>query len=175
MKHFLELTKPKNSNNSHQKKAKNVLGMFFLDKNYSFFLLFLNVSALFDRIDSDHNGTISKIELQNWIKSVQTRYLTDDVERQWKKMNNDSNNHISWDEYDRVIYHTLCKMTSALKINPLEYLSFVFLLDDDIPEPKPIVEQLLRLQKKDRRRYELINFQNEKEKFLFSFIKISKS
>lgn len=71
-------------------------------------------SALFDRIDKDHNGTISKIELQNWIKSVQTRYLTDDVERQWKKMNNDSNNHISWDEYDQVIYHALCKKMTKL-------------------------------------------------------------
>ena len=67
-------------------------------------------SILFDRIDKDHNGTITKQELKDWIKSVQTRYITDDVERQWKQMNNDSNNEISWDEYDQTTYYALCKI-----------------------------------------------------------------
>ncbi len=71
----------------------------------------ISSSALFDRIDSDHNGTITKQELKDWIKSVQTRYITDDAERQWKQINNDSNHHeISWDEYDQVTYHALRKM-----------------------------------------------------------------
>jgi len=90
------------------------------------------LGALFDRIDKDHNHTITKQELKDWIKSVQTRYITDDVERQWKQMNNDSNNEITWDEYDKTTYYALY---------------------DDIPDPQKVTEQYLRLQKKDRRRF----------------------
>ncbi|CAM4924567.1 unnamed protein product [Rotaria socialis] len=90
------------------------------------------LGALFDRIDKDHNGTVTKQELKDWIKSVQTRYITDDVERQWKQMNNDSNNAISWDEYDKTTYYALY---------------------DNTPEPDQVTEQYLRLQKKDRRRF----------------------
>ena len=64
---------------------------------------------LFDRIDKDHNGTISKQELKDWIRSVQMRYITDDVDRQWTQMNNDSNDAISWQEYDQTTYYALCK------------------------------------------------------------------
>ncbi|CAF1621920.1 unnamed protein product [Adineta ricciae] len=90
------------------------------------------LGALFDRIDKDHNGTITKQELKDWIKSVQTRYISDDVQKQWVQMNNDSNNEISWNEYDKTTYYALY---------------------DDVPEPKTVTDQYLRLQKKDRRRF----------------------
>ncbi|CAF1050204.1 unnamed protein product [Adineta steineri] len=90
------------------------------------------LGTLFDRIDKDHNSTITKQELKDWIKSVQTRYITGDVERQWLQMNNDSNQEISWDEYDKVTYYALY---------------------DNIPEVKQVTDQYLRLQKKDRRRF----------------------
>jgi len=47
-------------------------------------------------------------------------------------MNNDSNNEITWDEYDKTTYYALY---------------------DDIPDPQKVTEQYLRLQKKDRRRF----------------------
>jgi hypothetical protein len=90
---------------------------------------------------------VTKQELKDWIKSVQTRYITDDVERQWKQMNNDSNNDISWDEYDKTTYYALCKTWGRVIGSNL-----FFYLDDDIPEPKQVTDQYLRLQKKDRRR-----------------------
>jgi Ca2+-binding EF-hand superfamily protein len=111
--------------------------------------IFFFSSALFDRIDNDHNGTITKQELKDWIKSVQTRYITDDVDRQWKQINNDSSHEISWDEYDKVTYHALCKMLTKFSL----IITLGFLLDDDVPEPKQVTEQFLRLQKRDRLRF----------------------
>jgi hypothetical protein len=104
--------------------------------------------TLFDRIDKDHNGTVTQQELKDWIKSVQTRYITDDVERQWTQMNNDSNNEISWDEYDKTTYYALCEIIIRFNLK----VKLLFLLDDTIPEPKQVTDQYLRLQKKDRRR-----------------------
>ncbi len=82
----------------------------------------INSSALFDRIDKDHNGTITQQELKDWIKSVQTRYITEDVERQWLQMNNDSNNEISWDEYDKTTYYALCKIIIKVDFQELLFL-----------------------------------------------------
>lgn len=151
MKHFSVLKKRRNSIIYPWKKVKNVLGKRnnYLSRQHESITILLS-SALFDRIDKDHNGTITKQELKDWIKSVQTRYITDDVERQWKQMNNDSNNEISWDEYDKTTYYALCKFFFSIGSFSCSYL---YRLDDDIPEPKQVTDQYLRLQKKDRRRY----------------------
>ncbi len=36
------------------------------------------------------------------------------MERQWKQMNNDSNNEISWEEYDKTTYYALCKIIGVI-------------------------------------------------------------
>ncbi|CAF3728222.1 unnamed protein product [Rotaria sordida] len=120
---FLGVDEAKKFEKLSVEESKKRLGKIYVN---------INFSALFNRIDKDHNGTITKQELKDWIKSVQTRYITEDVERQWKQMNNDSNNEISWDEYDKTTYYALY---------------------DNTQKSDKLTEQFLRLQKKDRRRF----------------------
>lgn len=57
-----------------------------------------------DKIDSDTDGLVSQEELKDWIRFTQRRYITDDVDRQWKTHNPEDKEKISWDEYKKMLY-----------------------------------------------------------------------
>ncbi len=61
-------------------------------------------SKIVDRIDRDMDGKITKEELKSWIQYTQRRYITEDVERQWKTHNPSGKDFITWDEYKKMVY-----------------------------------------------------------------------
>lgn len=57
-----------------------------------------------DKIDRDADSKISKEELKSWIQYTQRRYITEDVDRQWKAHNPDGKDTIKWEEYKKMVY-----------------------------------------------------------------------
>ncbi|KAJ8347333.1 hypothetical protein SKAU_G00287340 [Synaphobranchus kaupii] len=57
-----------------------------------------------DRIDTDGDGHVSHGELHQWIKHRQTRYIQDDVDKQWKEFDFNNDGHVSWQEYKNKTY-----------------------------------------------------------------------
>lgn len=62
------------------------------------------LGKIVDRIDRDMDGKITKEELKSWIQYTQRRYITEDVERQWKTHNPSGKDFITWDEYKKMVY-----------------------------------------------------------------------
>jgi len=62
------------------------------------------LGIIVDRIDTDGNGHVSVEELAQWIKFTQTRYVTDDVERQWASHKPEGKETIGWEEYRHNVY-----------------------------------------------------------------------
>lgn len=61
----------------------------------------------------DNDGFVSRDELRDWIRFTQKRYITEDVERQWKQYNPEEKDKITWDEYQKLVYGFLDKMDPA--------------------------------------------------------------
>lgn len=57
-----------------------------------------------DKIDADKDGFVTEDELKAWIKKSQRRYIYENVERQWKDFDLNSDDLISWEEYRNVTY-----------------------------------------------------------------------
>lgn len=57
-----------------------------------------------DKIDINGDGKVSLDELKNWIKKSQAKYVTDDVERQWKTHRISKKNLLSWEDYKKATY-----------------------------------------------------------------------
>ena len=57
-----------------------------------------------DKIDKDGNGKITQAELEDWIHFVQTRYVREDAERQFKSYDNNDDSKIDWEEYMQTAY-----------------------------------------------------------------------
>ena len=67
-------------------------------------LMILNCRKIVDKIDRDLDGKISKEELKSWIQYTQRRYITEDVDRQWKTHNPTGKDTITWEEYKKMVY-----------------------------------------------------------------------
>lgn len=68
-----------------------------------FFLLFPN-SMLVERIDEDKDGYVTADEMKRWIKHAQKKWIYDDVDRQWKSHDLNSDDMVSWEEYRNATY-----------------------------------------------------------------------
>ncbi|XP_039294645.1 calumenin isoform X1 [Nilaparvata lugens] len=62
------------------------------------------LGLIVDKIDFDKDGYVTLEELKDWIKKTQRRYITDDVERQWKTHNPDNKEKVTWEEYKKMLY-----------------------------------------------------------------------
>ncbi|XP_041973241.1 calumenin-B isoform X2 [Aricia agestis] len=66
------------------------------------------LGLIVDKIDADKDGYISMVELKDWIRYTQTRYILEDVERHWKQHNrttiDDDQEVITWDSYRQEVY-----------------------------------------------------------------------
>jgi len=62
------------------------------------------LGLIVDKIDSDGNGYVSIDELQKWIKFTQTRYVGEDVERQWDSHKPTNKETVNWAEYRHNVY-----------------------------------------------------------------------
>ena len=68
------------------------------------FFLSLFSSKLFDKVDKDHDGSVTEQELKDWIHFTQNRYIMKDVEKQMQQTDLDKDGFIDWDEYKKATY-----------------------------------------------------------------------
>ena len=55
--------------------------------------------VLVDKIDRNSDGKITEEELKFYIDHTQKRYIYEDVDRQWKELNQENKPSILWGEY----------------------------------------------------------------------------
>jgi len=62
------------------------------------------LGLIYDKMDENQDGEVSEEELTNWMKHTQTKYIDEDVEKQWEAHTAAEKDHISWDEYKQSVY-----------------------------------------------------------------------
>ncbi|XP_056609886.1 reticulocalbin-3 isoform X1 [Triplophysa dalaica] len=62
------------------------------------------LGKIVDRIDTDKDGFISHVELHNWIKHRQRRYIEENVDKHWKDYDQNKDGKIGWNEYKNTTY-----------------------------------------------------------------------
>ena len=62
------------------------------------------LGEIVNKIDSDSDGFVSVEELQQWIKFTQSRYVSEDTEKQWTVHKSDDKDTINWSEYRQGVY-----------------------------------------------------------------------
>jgi hypothetical protein len=68
----------------------------------------LRLSKIVDKIDVNGDSFITNEELKQWIHKSQKKYITDDVERQWKSHTGAENvTQLSWNEFRNRTYSFL--------------------------------------------------------------------
>jgi Ca2+-binding EF-hand superfamily protein len=93
------------------------------------------LSEIVDKMDTDHDKTVTQEELRAWIHKAQKNYILDDVDRQWKSHNPDGLEQISWADYRRVTYGFIEELA-----------------DNSVNEDSKTYKEMIR---RDRRRWEL--------------------
>ncbi|VEN48850.1 unnamed protein product [Callosobruchus maculatus] len=68
------------------------------------------LGIIVEKIDNNKDGFITREELKDWIRYTQKRYITEDVDRQWKQYNPEEKPTISWDHYRQLVYGFLDNM-----------------------------------------------------------------
>eukprot|EP00095_Tigriopus_kingsejongensis_P010610 maker-scaffold795_size96016-snap-gene-0.17 protein:Tk10610 transcript:maker-scaffold795_size96016-snap-gene-0.17-mRNA-1 annotation:"calumenin precursor" len=98
------------------------------------------LALIVDKIDKDGDGHVTYEEMRNWIQYTQQRYVSDDVERQWKQHNEADVEAIPWESYRSLVYG---------------------FLDDEKPEEGQEAEfedehqSYKKMENRDRRRWDL--------------------
>lgn len=62
------------------------------------------LGLIVDKIDNNSDGFVSLVELKDWIKYTQKRYINEDVERHWRQHNPDNEEEIPWETYRKNVY-----------------------------------------------------------------------
>jgi len=62
------------------------------------------LGEIVDRIDVNGDGQVSVEELQQWIHFTQSRYVKEDVEKQWSVHKPENKDSINWAEYRENVY-----------------------------------------------------------------------
>ncbi|CAG9563378.1 unnamed protein product [Danaus chrysippus] len=70
------------------------------------------LGIIVDKIDSDNDGFVSLVELKDWIRYTQKRYIEEDVERHWKQHSPNHDDLISWETYKKNVYGFMEDMTN---------------------------------------------------------------
>lgn len=68
---------------------------------------------IYDKIDTNNDALVSRDELRDWIRFTQKRYISEDVERQWKQYNPEGIDKLAWDTYQKLVYGFLDTMDAA--------------------------------------------------------------
>eukprot|EP00092_Neocalanus_flemingeri_P017512 GFUD01018945.1.p1 GENE.GFUD01018945.1~~GFUD01018945.1.p1 ORF type:complete len:323 (+),score=114.28 GFUD01018945.1:52-1020(+) len=79
------------------------------------------LGMIVDKIDTDNDGQVSIDELQKWIKFTQTRYIGEDVERQWESHKPESKDTVNWGEYRHNVYGFLDEEDSEQEDHGFSY------------------------------------------------------
>lgn len=62
------------------------------------------LGAIYEKIDKDHDGQLTEVELTEWIHYVQTRYVRVDTDRKWSNFKIEDDDSLSWDMYKDKTY-----------------------------------------------------------------------
>ncbi|XP_066926347.1 calumenin-like [Clytia hemisphaerica] len=62
------------------------------------------LGKLFDKVDKDHDGSVTEEELKEWIHYTQNRYILKDVEKQMTQTDLNKDGLIDWKEYKQATY-----------------------------------------------------------------------
>ncbi|XP_057666172.1 calumenin [Diorhabda carinulata] len=68
------------------------------------------LGLIVDKIDVNKDGLINREELKDWIRFTQKRYITEDIDRQWKQQNPDNLPTLQWERYQKMVYGFLENM-----------------------------------------------------------------
>ncbi|KAF5296246.1 hypothetical protein FQA39_LY12583 [Lamprigera yunnana] len=71
------------------------------------------LGLIIDKIDHNKDGLVNLEELKDWIRYTQKRYITEDVDRQWKQHNGNNKDTIEWVEYQKMVYGFLDNMDAT--------------------------------------------------------------
>ncbi|XP_023948671.1 calumenin-B [Bicyclus anynana] len=69
------------------------------------------LGIIVDKIDSDQDGFVSLVELKDWIRYTQKRYIEEDVDRHWQQHNPNNEEFITWETYRKNVYGFMNDMT----------------------------------------------------------------
>ncbi|XP_049888194.1 calumenin-B [Pectinophora gossypiella] len=94
------------------------------------------LGIIVDKIDSDKDGFVSLVELKDWIRYTQRRYIDEDVERHWRQHNPNNDGEIPWETYRKNVYGFMDDMDQS-----------------DMNEPNSEGYTYANLLKRDRRRW----------------------
>ncbi|KAL4707458.1 hypothetical protein ACJJTC_000102 [Scirpophaga incertulas] len=90
------------------------------------------LGIIVDRIDTDKDGYVTLVELKDWIKYTQKRYIDEDVERHWKQHNPNNDDTISWETYRKNVYGFMDEMSQdEIKTPNSEGFTYASLLTRD--------------------------------------------
>lgn len=90
------------------------------------------LGIIVDKIDEDKDGFVSLVELKDWIRYTQKRYITEDVERHWKQHNPSNDESIPWETYRKNVYGFMDEMDpKELRTPNSEGLTYTNLLKRD--------------------------------------------
>ncbi|CAK1578827.1 unnamed protein product [Parnassius mnemosyne] len=62
------------------------------------------LGIIVDKIDADNDGFVTLVELKDWIRYTQKRYIEEDVDRHWKQHNPDNAELLPWETYRKNVY-----------------------------------------------------------------------
>ncbi|XP_018083638.1 calumenin isoform X2 [Xenopus laevis] len=64
----------------------------------------LRLGKIVDKIDRDKNGFVTNMELKDWIKHTQNRYIYENINKHWADYDKNKDDMISWEEYIKTTY-----------------------------------------------------------------------
>ncbi|CAH2260530.1 jg18254 [Pararge aegeria aegeria] len=73
------------------------------------------LGMIVDQIDSDKDGFVSLVELKDWIRYTQKRYIEEDVDRHWRQHNPDNEEFITWETYKKNVYGFMNELSETDK------------------------------------------------------------
>ncbi|NP_001086959.1 reticulocalbin 3 L homeolog precursor [Xenopus laevis] len=62
------------------------------------------LGKIVDKIDRDKDGFVTEVELKDWIKHTQNRYIYENVNKHWADYDQNKDDMISWEEYKNTSY-----------------------------------------------------------------------
>ncbi|XP_026747483.1 calumenin-B [Trichoplusia ni] len=90
------------------------------------------LGIIVDKIDGDKDGFVSLVELKDWIRYTQKRYINEDVDRHWRQHNPSNEEVIPWETYRKNVYGFMDEMDDKeLKMPNSEGFTYKNLLKRD--------------------------------------------
>uniref|UniRef100_A0A0A9WL96 Reticulocalbin-3 n=1 Tax=Lygus hesperus TaxID=30085 RepID=A0A0A9WL96_LYGHE len=90
------------------------------------------LGIIVDKIDTNKDGTVSRHELQDWIRYTQQKYVRDNVDRTWKIYNPENKDDMSWETYSKAVYGFMKDLSNKELTREEDGVSYQGLYDRDL-------------------------------------------